>query len=48
VGDAEAGTLVSVESSLGYHSCKFEVLTDSHYLGTGQCQVGSLTGAVAS
>ena len=37
-----------MESSLGYHSLHFEVLTLCHDLGSGQCQVGSLTGAVAS
>ena len=33
---------------MGYHSLHFEVLTLCHNLGSGQCQVGSLTGAVAS
>ena len=33
---------------MGYHSLHFEVLTLCHDLGSGQCQVGSLTGAVAS
>ena len=37
-----------MESPLGYHSCLFEILTDTHDLGAGPCQVGSLTGAVAS
>ena len=36
------------ESLLGYHSCDMKVLTITHYLGGGQCQVDSLTGAVAS
>ena len=36
------------EPMLGYHSCLFEILTDTHDLGAGPCQVGSLTGAVAS
>ena len=36
------------ESLLGYHSCLIEVLTCTHELGEGPCQVGSLTGAVAS
>ena len=31
-----------------YHSECFEFLTSAHYLGQGQCLVGSLTGAVAS
>ena len=31
-----------------YHSERFEFLTSAHYLGQGQCLVGSLTGAVAS
>ena len=29
-------------------SCLIEVLTCTHELGEGPCQVGSLTGAVAS
>ena len=33
---------------MGYHSCDMKVLTIAHYLGGGQCQVDSLTGAVAS
>ena len=41
-------TPVYTESTLGYHSCLFEVLTDTRDPGTGPCQVGSLTGAVAS
>ena len=48
MGDLEAGTPVFVESSLKYHSDRFELLTSAHYLGQGQCLVGSLTGAVAS
>ena len=48
MGDFEAGTPVFVESSLKYHSDRFELLTSAHYLGQGQCLVGSLTGAVAS
>ena len=48
MGDEETGTPVSEESPLGYHSCLIEVLTCSHDLGEGECQVGSLTGAVAS
>ena len=33
---------------LGYHPCSIRFLTRVHYLGRGQCQAGSLTGAVAS
>ena len=33
---------------LGYYSSCIGVLTGCHKLVTGQCQVGSLTGAVAS
>ncbi len=36
------------ESLLGYHHCSIGFLTSSRYPGGGQCQVGSLTGAVAS
>ena len=31
-----------------YHPCYSGILTYAHYLGEGQYQVGSLTGAVAS
>ena len=48
MGDFEVWTLVYMESQLGYHSCMFEVLTETRYPGPGLCQVGSLTGAVAS
>ena len=41
-------TLVTVEPTLGYHSCVIGVLTDGREPGNGQCQVDSLTGAVAS
>ena len=44
----EAWASAYVESPLGYHSFVVGVLTDSHKLVYGQCQVGSLTGAVAS
>ena len=37
-----------MESSLKYHSNRFEFLTSVHNLDQGQCLVGSLTGAVAS
>ena len=48
MGGFESGTPVSEEPLLGYHSCVTGFLTCAHYLGGGQCQVGSLTGAVAS
>ena len=48
MGGFEAGTLVLVEPTLKYHPGVFEVLTLAHYLGWGQCMVGSLTGAVSS
>ena len=41
-------TPVVRESTLGYHSSVAEVLTDGRDPASGQCQVGSLTGAVAS
>ena len=37
-----------MELPLGYHSFITEILTDTREPGLGQCQVGSLTGAVAS
>ena len=37
-----------MEPPLGYHSCVTGFLTCIHDLDGGQCQVGSLTGAVAS
>ena len=48
MGDFEAGTLVSVESSLKYHPGYVGVLTQVRYPDRGQCVVGSLTGAVPS
>lgn len=48
MGDYEAGTLVSVESLLKYHSGNFGHLTSNRDPVQGQCLVGSLTGAVAS
>jgi hypothetical protein len=48
VGGFEAGTPVSVEPSLRYHPDCVGVLTWAREPGRGQCQVGSLTGAVAS
>ncbi len=41
-------TPVAVEPTLKYHPGMFGVLTPAHYLGRGQCLVGSLTGAVSS
>ena len=48
MGDDESGISVSEESLLGYHSYSIGILTECHDLVPGQCQVGSLTGAVAS
>ena len=48
MGDEETGTPVSEESPLGYHPFIVEILTDDRKPAYGQCQVGSLTGAVAS
>ncbi len=48
MGDYDVRTLVLTESTLEYHPCDVEILTSTHYLGQGQCLVGSLTGAVAS
>ena len=41
-------TPVYKESLLGYHPCRIGFLTIRRYPAGGQCQVGSLTGAVAS
>ena len=41
-------TPVVMEPTLKYHPGMFDVLTSTHYLGQGQCLVGSLTGAVSS
>jgi hypothetical protein len=41
-------TPVVVEPLLGYHPCSIGFLTCAREPGSGQCQVGSLTGAVAS
>ena len=41
-------TPVIVEPTLGYHSCVTGILTSGREPAFGQCQVGSLTGAVAS
>ena len=48
MGGVESGMLVPLEPSLKYHPGLFEILTLAHYLGRGQCMVGSLTGAVSS
>ena len=48
MGDEEAVTPVAAESMLGYHPCSTGLLTCSRDPGSGQCQAGSLTGAVAS
>ena len=48
MGDCEADTPVSVESTLKYHSGRSGLLTSVRDPDQGQCQVGSLTGAVAS
>ena len=44
----EARTLVCVEPTLGYHPLITDVLTLDRKPDEGHCQVGSLTGAVAS
>ena len=41
-------TPVAEESLLGYHPCSIGFLTNSRDPAGGQCQAGSLTGAVAS
>ena len=41
-------TLVVLESLVGYHPLSTGILTMIHKLDLGQCQVDSLTGAVAS
>ena len=41
-------TPVAAEPLLGYHPCSTGFLTCARNPGSGQCQVGSLTGAVAS
>ena len=48
MGDEEGRTPVLPESLLGYHPCGTGLLTGSRDPAEGQCQVGSLTGAVAS
>ena len=49
MGGIEVGTLVSVEPTLKYHPGYILVLTlIPMKLGSEQCQLGSLTGAVSS
>ena len=48
MGDAEPGTPVPGESPLEYHPRRSGILTPRRDPGGGPCQVGSLTGAVAS
>ncbi len=48
MGDKETCTPVYEETTLGYHSCVTGVLTWYRKQVRGECQVGSLTGAVAS
>ena len=48
MGGLEASTPVFVEPTLGYHPCGTGLLTGRRDPAGGQCQVGSLTGAVAS
>ena len=48
MGGYEATTPVVVEPLLGYHPCVTGYLTRGRDPAGGQCQVGSLTGAVAS
>jgi hypothetical protein len=48
VGGIEARAPVLVEPAVGYHSFLTGILTLSRKPDRGHCQVGSLTGAVAS
>ena len=48
MGAWEASALAGVEASLKYHPAYAGALTHARDPGRGQCQVGSLTGAVAS
>ena len=41
-------TPVAMEPLLGYHPCSIGFLTSRREPAVGQCQTGSLTGAVAS
>ncbi|RHV70536.1 hypothetical protein DXB05_14080 [Clostridium sp. OF13-4] len=47
MGDFDDRTPVLSESLLGYHPCGTGFLTNLRDPEVGQCQVGSLTGAVA-
>ena len=48
MGDCETAASAAAESPLGYHPFVIGILTCSRNPGEGHCQVGSLTGAVAS
>ena len=48
MGGKELGTPVSREPLLGYHPCTIGILTSVRNPDIGPCQMGSLTGAVAS
>ena len=48
MGNVDLEAPASRELSLEYHASKFEILTVCRYPGTGQWQMDSLTGAVAS
>ena len=48
MGGFEEGTPVPLEPLLGYHPFSIGFLTCARDPGGGQCQAGSLTGAVAS
>ena len=48
MGDEEAWPPVYAESLLGYHPGDIGFLTSRRDPAVGQCQTGSLTGAVAS
>ena len=48
MGGYERRTPVFLEPLLGYHPCGTGFLTSCRDPAVGQCQVGSLTGAVAS
>ncbi len=48
MGDEETYTPVYEESMLGYHPCASGALTQVREPDRGECQAGSLTGAVAS
>ena len=41
-------TPVAMEPTLGYHPCVIGFLTSRRQPAVGQCQAGSVTGAVAS